>query len=122
MDVYEKLREILDAHPTGAPKSKAFDEILRILFAPEEAAIALHMNFSLKPVKAISAASGFPIHKAEKMLEAMADRVVVFSREKEGEKSYGLSRHRHVVNKKIQRACGAGDDPGNGNEGTCGKR
>ncbi len=41
MDAYEKLREILDASPTGAPASKAFDEILRILFTPQEAAEAL---------------------------------------------------------------------------------
>ncbi|MCX5835685.1 MAG: 4Fe-4S binding protein [Deltaproteobacteria bacterium] len=90
MDVYEKLREILDTHPTGAPKSKAFDEILRILFTREEAAIALHMNFSPKPVGAIAAASGMPVHEAEKMLEVMADKVVVFSREKGGKRSYGL--------------------------------
>ncbi len=90
MDVYEKLREILDAHPTGAPESKAFDEILRILFTREEAAIALHMNFSPKSVETISAASGIPLQETEKMLEAMADKVVVFSREKDGKRSYGL--------------------------------
>jgi hypothetical protein len=28
MEIYEKLRKILDAHPSGAPKSKAFEEIL----------------------------------------------------------------------------------------------
>jgi ferredoxin len=90
MDVYEKLREILDAHPTGAPKSKAFDEILRLLFSPEEAAIALHMNFSPKPVESIASAAGLPMAHAEKMLEAMAGRVVVFSREKDRKRSYGL--------------------------------
>ena len=31
MDNYEKLREVLHQHPTGAPESRAFDEILRIL-------------------------------------------------------------------------------------------
>ncbi|MCX5854549.1 MAG: 4Fe-4S binding protein [Deltaproteobacteria bacterium] len=90
MDAYEKLREILDAHPTGAPKSKALNEILRILFTPEEAAIALHMNFSPRPVEAIASACGMPVRDAEKTLEAMADKVVVFSREKEGKRSYGL--------------------------------
>jgi electron transport complex protein RnfB len=90
MDVYEKLREILDIHPSGAPKSNALDEILRILFTPEEAAIALHMNFSPKPVEAIASASNVPIHDAEMALEAMADKVVVFSREKDGRRSYGL--------------------------------
>ena len=32
MDVYEILREILDTHPVGAPKSVVFDKILKILF------------------------------------------------------------------------------------------
>jgi hypothetical protein len=32
MDIYERLREILDSHPSTAPKAKSIDEILRILF------------------------------------------------------------------------------------------
>jgi uncharacterized ferredoxin-like protein len=32
MDIYERLREILDSHPSTAPKTKSIDEILRILF------------------------------------------------------------------------------------------
>jgi hypothetical protein len=31
MDHYEKLRLLLDAHPSGAPKSEKFDEIIRTL-------------------------------------------------------------------------------------------
>jgi len=31
MDIYERLRKILDSHPTTAPKAKSIDEILRIL-------------------------------------------------------------------------------------------
>ncbi len=50
MDTYERLQEILDAHPSGAPKSAAFDEILRILFTPEEAALAVHMSFAFRAV------------------------------------------------------------------------
>ena len=49
MEPYEKLRELLDAHPSGAPPSKAFDEILRVLFSPEEAALASHMTLTLRP-------------------------------------------------------------------------
>jgi len=90
MDVYEKLREILDTHPTGAPKSAVFDKILRILFTPEEATVLTHMNFSPKPVEAIAAAAGMSAEEADRMLGAMADRVLVFSREKSGKRSYGL--------------------------------
>ena len=90
MDVYEKLREILDTHPVGAPKSVVFDKILKILFTPEEAALLIHMNFSPKPVEAIAAAAGVPVEEADGILGAMADRVLVFSREKDGKRSYGL--------------------------------
>ncbi|MBA4398244.1 MAG: (Fe-S)-binding protein, partial [Syntrophus sp. (in: bacteria)] len=58
MDPYEKLRELLDAHPSGAPPSKAFDEILRILFSPQEAALASHMTLTLRPLESIAAAAG----------------------------------------------------------------
>lgn len=90
MDVYEKLREILDAHPVGAPESLFFDKILRILFTPGEAALLTRMNFSPRPVEAIAAAAGMSVAEADGMLCAMADRVLVFSREKDGKRSYGL--------------------------------
>ncbi len=90
MDVYERLREILDAHPSGAPKSKAFAEILRILFTDEEAELATHMSFSPKPAHEIASACGIPPDEAEYLLESMADKAVIFSREKDGTLSYGL--------------------------------
>ena len=90
MDVYEKLREILDTHPVGAPKSAVFDKFLRILFIPEEVAILLHMNFALKPVEAIADAAGISVEEADRILGSMADRVLVLSRDKGGKRSYGL--------------------------------
>jgi len=45
MDRYEKLRQILHKHPTGTPKSKSFDEIMRLLFTPEEVEAACGMVF-----------------------------------------------------------------------------
>ncbi|MCX7635600.1 MAG: hypothetical protein N2Z74_07645, partial [Syntrophales bacterium] len=90
MDAYERLREILDTHPTGAPPSPAFTRILRTLFSPEEAELLTHMNFAPKPVEAIAAAAGVSVAQADLMLGALADRVLVFSREKDGKRSYGL--------------------------------
>ncbi|MEN6320532.1 MAG: 4Fe-4S binding protein [Syntrophaceae bacterium] len=90
MDVYEKLRQILDTHPSGAPKSKAFDEILRFLFTPEEAEIAVHMNFSPRSIEDIASAAGIPVDEAEYLLEFMAQRAVIFSRTKDGKEFYGL--------------------------------
>lgn len=90
MDVYEKLREILDLHPSGAPKSKVFDEIIRTLFTPEEAGLLIHMNFAPKPVEAIASSAGVAVEDADRRLSSLADRVLVFGREKAGKRSYGL--------------------------------
>jgi Na+-translocating ferredoxin:NAD+ oxidoreductase subunit B len=90
MDTYESLRQILDASPTGAPPSKTFDEILRILFSPEEASLAVHMALSPRKLSAIAQDAGLPEDEAGKMLEAMADRAVIFSREKDGIRFYSL--------------------------------
>jgi ferredoxin len=90
MDHYETLRERLDAHPSGAPPSKAFDDILRILFSPEEAALAAHMTLMLRPPASIAADAGLSVEKTGSMLEAMADRAIIFSREKDGQRLYGL--------------------------------
>jgi len=90
MDIYEELRKVLDAHPTGAPKSKFFDEILRLTFTPEEAAVAAKMCFSPRNVEQISAATGVEPKKLEEMLEAMANKMAIFSNEKGGKRLYGL--------------------------------
>lgn len=90
MSNYDRLREILDSHPSGAPESRAFDEILRILFTPEEVEIAIHMSFAAKDVEKIAQAAGLALEEAEKKLEAMADKVIIFCREKDGKKGYGL--------------------------------
>ncbi len=90
MDVYEELREILDAHPVGAPKSEAFDDILQALFTPDEAGLAVHMSFAPKSAEEIAKAAGITPEEAGKKLEAMADKVVIFCREKDGKRTYGL--------------------------------
>lgn len=90
MDAYEKLREILDAGPAGAPFAKSFDEILRILFTPKEAALAVHMTLFPRPVEEIALEAGIPQNEAIESLEAMADKVIIFAREKGGRMLYGL--------------------------------
>ncbi len=90
MDIYEELQKVLDAHPSGAPKSKIFDEILRLTFTPEEAAVASKMCFSPRNVEQISAATGVEPKKLEGMLEAMADKMAIYSNDKGGKRLYGL--------------------------------
>jgi len=90
MNVYEELRQILDTHPSGAPKSEAFDEILKTLFTPEEAALAVCMSFRPKAAETIAEAASLSPDTARDMLESMCNRGVIFSRDKKGLRSYGL--------------------------------
>ena len=90
MDIYESLRQVLDAHPSTAPQAKSIHEILKILFAPEEAAVAVVMSYKVKPVSEIASKAGLDAEIALKHLDAMADKGIIMSRYKDGEKFYGL--------------------------------
>lgn len=90
MDIYERLREILDAHPTTAPKAKSIGEILKILFTPQEAAVAAQMSYKMKTPAAIAQKAGISEVETLQHLEAMAKKGIIAARIKDGEKSYAL--------------------------------
>jgi Na+-translocating ferredoxin:NAD+ oxidoreductase subunit B len=90
MDIYERLREVMDAHPSTAPKTKSIDEILHILFTPEEAAVAAGMSYKAKKPADIAQKAGISDGEALRHLESMADKGIIYSRNKDGEKLYGL--------------------------------
>lgn len=90
MNTYEQLRELLDSHPATAPKGKPIDEILRLLFTPGEAATAVKMSFKPKSAASLAQATGVPENETERRLESMADKGIIFSKNKDGKKLYGL--------------------------------
>lgn len=90
MDIYERLRNILDSHPSTAPKTKSIDEILRILFTPVEAAVAVNMSYKAKSVANIAKAAEISESEAKQHLESMANKGIIYSKNKEGEKLYSL--------------------------------
>lgn len=91
MEPYSRLREILDIHPAGAPPSVHFDQILRILFAPEEAEVACSLNFRLQPVSSLAGKTGMEVEILASMLESMANRgIIMAERNKEGQYGYSL--------------------------------
>ncbi|MRR59341.1 MAG: hypothetical protein EG824_14190, partial [Deltaproteobacteria bacterium] len=90
MDMYEKFREIIDTHPSRAPKSKVFEEILKMLFTPDEIALAVHMSFRPKAADDIARAASLSTDKATALLDGMAARAVIFSTDKGARKLYGL--------------------------------
>ncbi len=90
MEIYEQLRDVLDSHPTTAPKTKTIIEILKILFTPEEAAVAATMSFKAGTVEKIAAAASVTEPETEKLLESMANKGILFSKNKDGKIIYGL--------------------------------
>ncbi len=90
MTAYEALQQILDSHPSTAPRSNAFDKILRLLFTLEEAELAVHMSFKNKTPEDIATAASLPLEETVKRLDGMADKVIIYSSNKDGKKTYGL--------------------------------
>lgn len=90
MNTYEQLRERLDAHPSTAPKTETIDKILRMLFTPAEASIAVNMSYKTKNVTAIAKLAGISDDIAKKNLESMANKGIIISRRKDGDVFYGL--------------------------------
>lgn len=88
--IYEELRELLDTHPLGCPPAPEIIEILKILFNEEEARVALGLGFIPFAVDQIARRAGMDPKEAELHLESLADRGVVFAREKKGAKGYAL--------------------------------
>lgn len=90
MDNYDRLREILDTTVSGAPKSKYFDEILRILFTPGEAAIAANMKFKGELPWEIARRAGTGEAETGEVLAAMTRKGLVNYRKKDGMVLYNL--------------------------------
>ncbi|MDQ5984436.1 MAG: NAD(P)H-quinone oxidoreductase subunit I, chloroplastic [Syntrophus sp. SKADARSKE-3] len=90
MEIYEQLREILDSHPSTAPKATSIDEILRLLFTPGEAAVAVNMSFKPKSAAKVAEAAGISENDAKSALESMARKGIIFSKNKDGKITYGL--------------------------------
>jgi len=89
-DVYEALARHLDEMPIGAPMSEELMEILRILFTPEEAALAVKLPFMNSTLEELSGMTGVPAGELEERLEAMTSKGTVFKRVKGGEAKYRL--------------------------------
>lgn len=90
MEIYEELRKHLDKHATGAPESPEIIEILSTFFTPDEARIAVCAPFRPKPAVVIAERAGVPAEEAKRHLESMADKGLVYAREKNGEWGYAL--------------------------------
>jgi len=90
MDAYEKLMEVVTMNVL--PQSDNLRKILEIILTEEEAALAtrLSQNPFQEPLSRVCQKTGLEPEKAETLLESMADKGMVYIREKQGTKLYAL--------------------------------
>lgn len=89
-DIYEMLREKLDKFPIGMPASKEAIDILKILYTPEEAEIALKLPILNKSLEELSVDIGEDQYRIQEILDRMADKGTVYAMEKNGKKFYRM--------------------------------
>jgi len=85
-EVYSQLARHLDDLPGGFPPSKSGVElrILKRLFSPEEAELAVCLTLVPEEARAIAKRRGVDIEEAAKQLEVMARKGLIFSIEEGG--------------------------------------
>lgn len=90
MDIYEVLRERIDSHPMGAPAHPSLNEILRMLFTPEQANLATHLTWAAQPASVISQVSGIPEDEVTRLCQAMIKKGIVYTYQRKGNQLYAL--------------------------------
>jgi len=83
---YRLLQQRLDRNVTGAPESPAFMKILRLLFSPEEAALARRFPGRPMPLDALSRKLGVPQDELSDRITDMARRGLVVDIEHKGQR------------------------------------
>jgi NAD-dependent dihydropyrimidine dehydrogenase PreA subunit len=81
-DVYVKLAEYLDSAPVGAPLTDNLLEILKVLYTPEEAVLAVKIPFLNTDLPTLVAVSGYKEEKLKKLLIGMVKKGTVFMSDK----------------------------------------
>ncbi|MBL7177304.1 MAG: 4Fe-4S binding protein [Desulfobacteraceae bacterium] len=85
-DVYRQLAKHLDDLPGGFPPAESGVElsILKRLFSPEQAELAVHLTLIPEEARGIAERGGLDIEETAKRLQVMARKGLIFSIEEEG--------------------------------------
>ena len=85
-DIYRKLARHLDDLPAGFPATASGVEqrILRRLFSPEEAELALEMSLLEEEPRVIARRAGLPVEDCARRLEEMASKGLIYRTQAEG--------------------------------------
>lgn len=95
-NIYEKLRELMSLNPMGCPPAPEILNILQLLFTEEEANVALGLGFFPFSISEVSYRTGIPPEDVKRNLESLANKGVVFAREKNGVWGYALVNTFHL--------------------------
>jgi Na+-translocating ferredoxin:NAD+ oxidoreductase subunit B len=89
-DVYERLAVHLDTMPAGYPRTASGVElrILRRLFTPEEAEIALHLTVIAEEPRVVARRARRPVEETARLLEAMDRKQLILSETRAGVTRY----------------------------------
>lgn len=85
-DIYQKLAHHLDNLPGGFPSTESGVElrILRRLFTPEEAELALHLTLIAEEARVIARRAKIPVEEAARRLEEMEKKGLIYVIHEEG--------------------------------------
>ena len=86
MDIYRKLAQKLDDLPAGFPSTESGVElrILRRLFTPEEAELALHLTLFPEEAGVIASRAEIDPEEAAQRLAKMAKKGLIYSMQRDG--------------------------------------
>ncbi|RJP35006.1 MAG: 4Fe-4S dicluster domain-containing protein [Actinobacteria bacterium] len=92
--VYVRLREFLDRLPSGLPVTESGVELrlLKKLFTPEEAVMAMELRLFPEPARVIARRCGMDEGEAAEMLESMAKKGLVL-RVRGGKEKFYIALH-----------------------------
>ena len=88
-DAYGELHKHLDKMPVGFPATETGVELrlLKVLFTPEQARIALGLDYKFRNAEQILAhipVRGLSVAELETRLEEMADKGITFAKQQDG--------------------------------------
>jgi Pyruvate/2-oxoacid:ferredoxin oxidoreductase delta subunit len=90
-DLYRRLGKKIDGLSMKAPWNRAFGEILRELYTPEEAELAIRIPFSPSNIEEIRKTTKIDSPRLENLLESLSEKGLVMDMRVNGEYYYMLS-------------------------------
>ena len=87
---YDRLQRALDRQVTGAPASPAFMQILRLLYAPDEAALAARVPILPTPLDKLARQLGRGPEELDAQLTRLAERGLILDLSANGRRYYAL--------------------------------